>query len=39
MEKAMSWVKEGGQKINNGLKVNDMMEVQAENKLMECGRQ
>ena len=35
----MSYVKEGGQKINNGLKVNDMMEVQAGNKLIEFGRQ
>ena len=39
MEKAMSYVEEGGQKINNGLlKVNDMMEVQAGNKLIEFGR-
>ena len=39
MEKAMSYVEEGEQKINNGLKVNDMMEVQAGNKLIEFGRQ
>ena len=35
----MSYVEEGGQKINNGLKANDMMEVQAGNKLIEFGRQ
>ena len=35
----MSYVEEGGQKINNGLKANYMMEVQAGNKLIEFGRQ
>ena len=35
----MSYVEEGGQKINNGLKANDMMEVQTGNKLREFGRQ
>ena len=30
---AMSCVEEGGQKTNNGLKVNDMMDEQAGNKL------
>ena len=39
MEKAVSYVQEGGQKINNVLKANDMMEVQAGNKLIEFGRQ
>ena len=39
MEKAMTYVEEGGQKINKGLKINDMMEVQAGNKLTEFGRQ
>ena len=37
VEKAKGYVEEGGQKINNGL--NDMMQVQVENKLMEFGRQ
>ena len=35
----MSYIEEGGQKINNGLKANDMMEVQAGNELIEFGRQ
>ena len=39
MEKAMSYVEEGGQKINSGLKANDIMEVQAGNKLIEFERQ
>ena len=39
MEKAMSYVEEGGQKINNGLKTNSMMKAQAGNKLREFGRQ
>ena len=34
----MSYVEEGAQKINNGLKINNMIEVQAENKLIEFGR-
>ena len=33
MEKAMSYVEEGAQKINDGLKDNDMVEVQAGNKI------
>ena len=39
VEKAMSYVEEGGQKMNNGLKASDMMKVQAGNKLIEFGRQ
>ena len=35
----MSYVEEWGQKINKGLKGNDMMEVQAGNKLIKFGRQ
>ena len=35
----MGYVEEGGQKINNGLKINDMMEVWAGNKLTEFRRQ
>ena len=33
MEKAVSCVEELGQKINSGLQVNDMLEVQTGNKL------
>ena len=38
MKKAMSFFEEG-QKIKNGLKVNDVMEVQAGDKLIKFGRQ
>ena len=39
MEKTMRYVEEGGQKINNGFKANDVVEVHAGNKLIEFGRQ
>ena len=39
MKKAISYVEEGGQRINYELKVNDMVNVQARNKLIELRRQ
>ena len=29
MDRAMSYIDQGGQKINKGLKINDIMEVEA----------
>ena len=37
MDRAMSFIDQGGQKINKGLKINDMMEVEAGQKLIEFG--
>ena len=37
MDRAMSYIDQGGQKINKGLKINDMMEVEAGQKLIEFG--
>ena len=37
MDRAMSYIDEGGQKINKGLKINDMLEVEAGQKLIEFG--
>ena len=39
MKKGMNCVEERGQNIKNGLKVNDMMELQAGEKIAEFGRQ
>ena len=38
MDKAITYVKEGGQEIS-GFNINDIMEVQDGNKVMEFGRQ
>ena len=38
-KEAMSYIDEGGQKISEGLKVNDMMKVEAGQKLIEFGRE
>ena len=35
VDRAMSYIDQGGQKINKGLKINDMMEVKAGQKLIE----
>ena len=37
MDRAMSYIDQGGQKINKGLKINDMIEVEAGQKLIEFG--
>ena len=37
VDRAMSYIDQGGQKINKGLKINDMMEVEAGQKLIEFG--
>ena len=37
MDRAMSYIDQGGQKINKGLKINDMMEVEPGQKLIEFG--
>ena len=37
MDRAVSYIDQGGQKINKGLKINDMMEVEAGQKLIEFG--
>ena len=37
MDRAMSYLGQGGQKINKGLKISDMMEVEAGQKLIEFG--
>ena len=37
MGRAMSYIDQGGQKLNKGLKINDMMEVEAGQKLIEFG--
>ena len=39
MGRAMGYIDEGRQKINVGLKVNDMMKVEAGQKLIEFGRE
>ena len=39
MDRVMGYIDEGGQKINEGLKVNDMMKVEAGQKLIEFGRE
>ena len=39
MDRAMGYIDEGRQKINEGLKVNDMMKVEAGQKLIEFGRE
>ena len=37
MDRAMSYIDQGGQTINKGLKINDMMELEAGQKLIEFG--
>ena len=37
MDRAMSYIDQGGQKINKGMKINDMIEVEAGQKLIEFG--
>ena len=39
MDRAMGYIDEGRQKINEGLKVNDMMKVEAGQKLIGFGRE
>ena len=39
MDRVMGYIDEGRQKINEGLKVNDMMKVEAGQKLIEFGRE
>ena len=39
MDRAIGYIDEGRQKINEGLKVNDMMKVEAGQKLMEFRRE
>ena len=39
MGKTVSYIDEGGMKIYDGLKADNMMEVEAGNKLIELGRQ
>ena len=39
MGKEMSYIDEGGKKIHDVLKVGNMIEIEAGNKLMEFGRQ
>ena len=38
-DRAIGYIDEGEQKISEGLKVNDMMKVEAGQKLIEFGRQ
>ena len=37
IERAMDYVHEGGKKISGWMKTNDMMQVEAEHKLLEFG--
>ena len=39
MDRAMGYIGEGRQKINEGLKINDLMKVDAGQKLIEFGRE
>ena len=39
MDKTMGYIDEWGQKLSEGLKVNDMMKVEAGQKLTEFGRE
>ena len=39
MQRAIRYVEEGGEKIKNALKVQDMMEVEAGYKLVEFGKE
>ena len=39
MQRSIIYIEEGGEKIKNALKVQDMMEVEAGNKLVEFGKE
>ena len=39
MDRGMSYIEEGQEKISHGVNVKDMMEIEAGNKFIEFGRQ